>query len=85
MDSNNDKNNKNGRSGRNLRGVLTLVVWAIVAVVILNYIQAYSQNTSNRSTSHEIKYSDFIELVETGKAESVEVNEHPASAETLEW
>ena len=71
MDSNNDKNNKNGRSGRNLRGVLTLVVWAIVAVVILNYIQAYSQNTSNRSTSHEIKYSDFIELVETGKAESV--------------
>jgi cell division protease FtsH len=71
MDPNNNKNNKNDRPNRNLRGVLTLVAWAVVAVVILNYIQAYSQNTSNRSTSHEIKYSDFIQLVEDGKAKSV--------------
>ena len=71
MDPNNNKNNKNGRSNRNLRGVLTLIAWAVVAVVILNYIQAYSQNASNRSTSHEIKYSDFIQLVEEDKARSV--------------
>jgi len=71
MDPNNNKDNKNGRSNRNLRGVLTLVAWAVVAVVILNYIQAYSQNTSNRSTSHEIKYSQFIQLVEEDKAQSV--------------
>ena len=71
MDPNKNKDNKNGRSGRNFRGVLTLIAWAVVAVVILNYIQAYSQNASNRSTSHEIKYSDFIQLVEEGKAESV--------------
>ena len=68
MDPNKNKDNKNGRSGRNFRGVLTLIAWAVVAVVILNYIQAYSQNASNRSTSHEIKYSDFIQLVEEGKA-----------------
>ena len=71
MDPNNNKDNKNGRSNRNLRGVLTLIAWAVVAVVILNYIQAYSQNASNRSTSHEIKYSDFIQLVEEDKARSV--------------
>lgn len=71
MDPNKNKDNKNGRSGRNFRGVLTLIAWAVVAVVILNYIQAYSQNASNRSTSHEIKYSDFIQLVEEDKAESV--------------
>ena len=71
MDPNKNKDNKNGRSGRNFRGVLTLIAWAVVAVVILNYIQAYSQNASNRSTSHEIKYSDFIQLVEEDKAKSV--------------
>ncbi len=70
MDPNN-KNNKNDRPNRNLRGVLTLIAWAVVAVVILNYIQAYSQNTSNRASSHEIKYSEFIQLVEEGKAKSI--------------
>jgi cell division protease FtsH len=64
---NNNNNNKNSR----MRGVLTLVAWAIVVTVIMNYIGAYSQNTANKSTSHEVKYSQFITLVEEGNAKSV--------------
>ncbi|MBQ6249659.1 MAG: ATP-dependent metallopeptidase FtsH/Yme1/Tma family protein, partial [Oscillospiraceae bacterium] len=37
----------------------------------MNYIGAYSQNTANKSTSHEVKYSQFITLVEEGNAKSV--------------
>ena len=29
--------------------------------------------------------ADRVIRVRSGKAESVEINEHPASAETLEW
>ena len=72
---NQDQNNKNNQNNNNknsrLRGVLTLVAWAIVVTVIMNYIGAYSQNTANKSTSHEVKYSQFITLVEEGNAKSV--------------
>ena len=72
---NQDQNNKNNQNNNNknsrMRGVLTLVAWAIVVTVIMNYIGAYSQNTANKSTSHEVKYSQFITLVEEGNAKSV--------------
>ena len=72
---NQDQNNKNNPNNNNknsrMRGVLTLVAWAIVVTVIMNYIGAYSQNTANKSTSHEVKYSQFITLVEEGNAKSV--------------
>ena len=72
---NQDQNNKNNQNNNNknsrMRGVLTLVAWAIVVTVIMNYIGAYSQNTANKSTSHEVKYSQFITLVEEDNAKSV--------------
>jgi cell division protease FtsH len=66
-----NKNNKNNKSGRNLRGVLTLVAWAVVLTVMFNYIQAYSGNASNRTTSHEIAYSELWQLVEADQIEEV--------------
>ena len=72
---NQDQNNKNNQNNNNknsrMRGVLTLVAWAIVVTVIMNYIGAYSQNTANKSTSHEVKYSQFITMVEEDSAKSV--------------
>ena len=72
---NQDQNNKNNQNNNNknsrMRGVLTLVAWAIVVTVIMNYIGAYSQNTANKSTSHEVKYSQFITMVEEDNAKSV--------------
>ena len=72
---NQDQNNKNNQNNNNknsrMRGVVTLVAWAIVVTVIMNYIGAYSQNTANKSTSHEVKYSQFITMVEEDNAKSV--------------
>ena len=63
--ANNDQNkNKNGKGRNNLRGILTLVAWALVLTVGLNYFNAYNRNATNKSTSHEIKYSEMLDLIE---------------------
>ena len=64
MDPNNKNNqNKNGKPNRYLRGILTLIAWALIFTVGFNYLSAYTGNASNRSTSYEVKYSEFIEMV----------------------
>ncbi len=68
---NSNNNNKNGKNNKNLKGVLTLVVWAVVLTVAVNYLSAYAGNSANKSTSHEVAYSDLWELVEQDKIESV--------------
>ena len=68
-----NNNNKNGKSnkGGNLRGILTLIAWALVLTVAFNYFSAYNRNTANKSTSHEIKYSEMIEMVEKNQVEEI--------------
>ena len=69
--ANNDKNNKNGKGRSNLRGILTLVAWALVLTVAFNYFTAYNSNATNKATSHEIKYSEMVSLIESGKVDEV--------------
>ena len=69
--NNKNKNNKNGKGNKNLKGVLILVVWALALTVAINYFSAYMGNTANKSTSHEIPYSDLWTLVAQDKIESV--------------
>ena len=69
--ANNDKNNKNGKGRSNLRGILTLVAWALVLTVAFNYFAAYNSNATNKATSHEIKYSEMVSLIEAGKVDEV--------------
>ena len=73
MDPNKNKNdpNKNGKPNRYLRGVLTLIAWALVFTVGFNYLSAYTGNASNKSTSYEIKYSEFIQMVENDQVADV--------------
>ena len=68
--NNNNKNGK-GNKGGNLRGILTLIAWALVLTVAFNYFSAYNRNTANKSTSHEIKYSEMIEMVEKNQVEEI--------------
>ena len=73
MDPNNKNNqNKNGKPNRYLRGILTLIAWALVFTIGFNYLSAYTGNASNRSTSYEVKYSEFIEMVKNDQVASVE-------------
>ena len=55
MADNNNRNNKNNKNSNRMRGIMTLVAWAVVLTVAMNYISAYSGNTANKSSSHEIK------------------------------
>ena len=69
--ANHDKNNKNGKGRSSLRGILTLVAWALVLTVAFNYFTAYNSNATNKATSHEIKYSEMVSLIEAGKVDEV--------------
>ena len=75
MSNNNSSNNSNrgGKSGKNggFRGVLTLIVWALVLTVAFQYFNAYNNNAANKSTSHEIKYSDMISMIEKDQVKEV--------------
>jgi len=64
-------NNKGNKPNPRMRGAITLAAWALVLTVVLNYFSAYSSNAANRSTSHEIAYSDFITMVEKDQVEKV--------------
>ena len=65
-DNNNNRDNRNNNNKNNnrMRGILTLVLWAVVLTVAMNYISAYSGNTANKTSSHEIKYSEMVDMVE---------------------
>ena len=65
MSGHNNKNNKNNnKNNPRMKGILTLVAWAVVLTVVLNYMSAYSGNAANSASSHEVRYSQFIDLVE---------------------
>ncbi len=69
-ENNNNKNGKNNKNS-NLRGVFTLIAWALVLTVAFNYFSAYNRNTANKTTSHEIKYSEMIEMVEKNQVKEI--------------
>ena len=68
----NNRNNKNNKNNNRMRGILTLVMWAVVLTVAMNYISAYSGNTANKATSHEIKYSQMVEMVEKDQVKEIQ-------------
>ena len=75
MANNNSSNNSNrgGKNGKNggFRGVLTLIAWALVLTVAFQYFNAYNNNAANKSTSHEIKYSDMISMIEKDQVKEI--------------
>ena len=66
-----NRNNNNNKNNNRMRGILTLVMWAVVLVVVMNYIGAYSGNTANKSTSHEVKYSQMVDMVEKDQVKEI--------------
>ena len=74
MANNNGSNNNNsgGKNGKgNFRGVLTLIAWALVLTVAFNYFNAYNRNAANKTSSHEIKYSEMVTMIEKNQVDEV--------------
>ena len=74
MANNNGSNNNNsgGKNGKgNFRGVLTLIAWALVLTVAFNYFNAYNRNAANKTSSHEIKYSEMVTMIEKDQVDEV--------------
>ena len=73
MANDNRNNNRGGKNGKNsnLRGVMTLIAWALVLTVAFQYFTAYNNNAANKSSSHEIKYSDMISMVEKNQVKEL--------------
>ena len=75
MDPNNKKDQKNNQNrNRNMRGVVTLIIWALVLTVVFNYINAYSNNLTKRASSHEIPYSQLIDLIQEDQVAELKID-----------
>ena len=74
MDPNNKKDQKNNQNrNRNMRGVVTLIIWALVLTVVFNYINAYNNNLTKRASSHEIPYSQLIDLIQEDQVAELKI------------
>ena len=74
MDPNNKKDQKNNQNrNRNMRGVVTLIIWALVLTVVFNYINAYGNNLTKRASSHEIPYSQLIDLIQEDQVAELKI------------
>ena len=74
MDPNNKNRDDKNRGGS--RGVISLVIWALVLTFGFNYITSMMNQQREAETSHEIAYSEFKELVRSGKISSVEFGDN---------
>ena len=72
MDQNN-KNKKNGnKNSGSWRGVVQLVCWALVLTAVISYASSYMTSAGHSSSSVELEYSDFLDMVESGQVSSVD-------------
>ncbi len=73
MDQN--KNNKpkkgGGKPGGNWRGVITLLCWAVLLTAIVSYAGNYMTNSVRQSSSVELVYGDFLDMIDEGKVDAV--------------
>ena len=51
--------------------MLTLIAWALVLTVAFNYFNAYNRNAANKTSSHEIKYSEMVTMIEKDQVDEV--------------
>ena len=71
MAQNNNNKKPGGKRGGNWRGVVSLVCWALVLTIIVSYASSYMSSAGHQSSSVEIEYSDFVEMVEDKQVEKV--------------
>ncbi|MDE7220876.1 MAG: ATP-dependent zinc metalloprotease FtsH [Oscillospiraceae bacterium] len=70
MDNNNNKQNNN-KNKKNVNGLLILVIWAVGLTVVFNYLSAYSRQANSAASTHEILYTELLDMVDAGQVERV--------------
>ena len=70
----NDKNNKNRRGNRNLLGAGKLVAWALALTLVFYCTSSYMGSAGKQASNINIKYSDFIAMMEGKQVEDVTVD-----------
>ncbi len=70
MDNNNNNQNNN-KNKKNVNGLLILVIWAVGLTVLFNYLSAYSRQSNVAATTHEIMYTELLDMVQADQVEQV--------------
>ena len=70
----NDKNNKNRRGNRNSNGAVKLVAWALALTLVFYCTSSYMGSAGKQASNINIKYSDFIAMMEGKQVEDVTVD-----------
>ena len=76
MDQNN-RNNRN-RGDKNRRrggGMWSIVLWALLLTIGVNYISVMLEQARAAESSCEITHSELVDLVESGKVKSIEIDD----------
>ncbi len=71
MDNNNKNNQNNNKNKKNVNGLLILVIWAVGLTVVFNYLSAYSRQANSAASTHEILYTELLDMVDAGQVERV--------------
>ena len=72
MKPDNQNNPNGGKNGgrRSMMAIVSIVLWALVITVFVNYMTASFQ----RANSTEVWYSEFLDMVEAGVVDTVEMS-----------
>ena len=71
MDNNQNNNQNNNKNRKNINGLLILVAWAVALTVVFNYLSATSRQASATASTHEIMYTELLDLVEADQVQQV--------------
>ena len=73
MNQNDNKNNKTDKNG-NWRGIVSLLCWAALLTIIISYASSYLGSAASHTGSVEIRYTDFLDLLEQGQVSEVQMD-----------
>ena len=73
MNQNDNKNNKNNKNS-NWKGVVSLLCWAALLTIVVSYASSYLNSAAGHNGSVEIRYTDFLDLLEEDHVSEVQMD-----------
>jgi len=77
-----DQNNKNKKPDQpknsNWRGFVHLICWAVLLAALVSYATTYMTSVGHQASSVELEYSQFLDMLDTGKVAAVDFDNDEA-------